>query len=145
MYTYAHPHPAVTADVVVLRQGRDRREVLLVQRRDEPYAGRWALPGGFIDIDEDLEDGARRELREETGLKPSRLEQLHCFGAPERDPRERVITVAFLAVLKTGGVDTRSGSDAADVAWFDCACLPDLAFDHRDIISMALERAATMG
>jgi len=145
MYTYEYPHPAVTADVVVLRSGENGLQVLLVQRRDEPYADRWALPGGFIAIDEGLEEGARRELLEETGVVPPRLGQLHCFGEPDRDPRERVITVAFLAVLENGDIATRSGSDAADVAWFDCARLPELAFDHRDIITMALDRASPSG
>ena len=139
-YSYDHPHPAVTADVVVLRRDGHETSVLLIRRRDEPYAGAWALPGGFLNIDESLEACARRELFEETGLQPARLEQLHCFGAPGRDPRERVITVAYVTVFEESDGSVSAGSDAAAAAWFPYSDLPELAFDHRDIIDTAHRR-----
>jgi len=141
MYQYNYPHPAVTTDSVVLRPGDGGLSVLLIRRANPPFAGAWALPGGFLEIDEDLEAGARRELREEAGIEPEAMEQLHCFGNPERDPRERVISVAFVAWVTAAGENARAGSDAAEVAWFPASELPELAFDHARIIGMALERA----
>ncbi|MFC7047651.1 NUDIX domain-containing protein [Emcibacter nanhaiensis] len=139
-YTYDYPHPAVTVDIVVLRDCDGELQVLLVRRAQEPFKDTWALPGGFVDIDEDLEQAARRELEEETGLRDIPLEQLHAFGAVERDPRERVISVAYLARLPENAPQPRAGSDAAAAAWFPLTALPDLAFDHRAILGLARQR-----
>lgn len=139
-YTYEYPHPAVTTDVVVFTIRNERLEVLLVRRADPPFENCWALPGGFLDIDEDLDACAMRELQEETGVTGVFLEQLYTFGAPKRDPRERVITVAYFALAPAEALNIRAASDAREVAWFACEQLPPLAFDHDTIISMALNR-----
>ncbi len=142
-YVYEYPHPAVTTDVVIFTIRGQRLEVLLVQRACDPFKGRWALPGGFIDIDEDLIDAARRELQEETGLSGLYLEQLYTFGKPDRDPRERVISVAYYALVPLDRLtEPRAASDAAAVGWFAIDALPPLAFDHDQILSMAHERLA---
>lgn len=143
MYSYEYPHPAVTTDVVVFSIREGELAVLLIERGAEPERGRWAIPGGFIDIDEDLEAAARRELREETGVDARDLEQLHAFGQPDRDPRERVITVAYITILRMDEVSVRAASDAAEAAWFPMRDLPELAFDHREILALAHERLCT--
>lgn len=139
-YTYDHPHPAVTVDVVVLTIRDDELNALLIRRAADPFKGEWAFPGGFVDIDEGLEHAARRELREETGLEAGYLEQLHTFGDPDRDPRERVISVAYFALIPSDRVEPRAASDAGSVGWFPVAGLPRLAFDHREILATALAR-----
>jgi len=133
---------AVTADLVVLTIQEQRLRVLLVERSLEPFRGQWALPGGFVLPDEDLAAAAERELVEETGLThPARhLEQLGTYGAPGRDPRGRVVTVAYLALLADLPTP-RAGTDAADAGWFDLTATPELAFDHGDILDDGLERA----
>lgn len=139
-YTYDYPHPAVTTDVVIFTIRQDELKVLLVKRALAPFEGTWALPGGFVNPDESLEEGARRELEEETGVSGVFLEQLYTFGAPDRDPRERVITVAYYALIPTDTVEIRAASDAEGVSWFGLHELPELAFDHRDILDMAKRR-----
>ncbi len=139
-YTYDHPHPAVTADVVLFARDRRRLKVLLIKRARDPYAGRWALPGGFLNSDEELEACARRELLEETGIRAGKLRQLHAFGQPDRDPRERVITVVYYGLSPGGPVEPRAASDARAARWHGVARLPPLAFDHRDIIRLAAAR-----
>ncbi len=140
MYTYEHPHPAVTTDVVVFTIRDERLLVLLVKRRNPPFAGCWALPGGFVNIDEDLEACALRELQEETGISGVFLEQLYTFGAPDRDPRERVITVTYYALVPHAHIRIEAASDASEATWFDCTELPALAFDHDQVIATALKR-----
>lgn len=140
MYTYTHPHPAVTTDIVIFTLQEDKLKVLLIRRANEPYQGRWALPGGFVGIDEDLEAAAERELKEETGVTGVYLEQLYTFGTPGRDPRERVISVAYYALVPIDYLQIRADSDAERVAWFDCTDLPGLAFDHAGIIELARRR-----
>jgi 8-oxo-dGTP diphosphatase len=140
MYQYEYPHPAVTADVVVFTIRHEELKVLLIKRAEDPYAGSWALPGGFVDIDEGLEAAATRELREETGVEGVYLEQLFTFGEPGRDPRERVITVAYYALIPSDRLQLRAATDAEAVGWFGMAELPELAFDHGTILDMALER-----
>lgn len=140
MYQYDHPHPAVTTDIVIFTIRDDRLKLLLIRRGGEPFKGNWALPGGFVDIDESLEDGARRELEEETGVSGVWLEQLYTFGAPHRDPRERVITVAYYALIPSDKLSIRAATDAEAVGWFAMDELPELAFDHRQIVAMAYER-----
>ena len=139
-FTYQYPHPAVTVDAVVFGLDDADLKVLLIQRDGAPFEGRWALPGGFVDIAEWLEDAVRRELEEETGLKRLFLEQLYTFGAPKRDPRERVISVAYYALVKLTDHAVRAASDARNVAWFPVADLPNLAFDHEDVLEVALKR-----
>lgn len=138
-YTYKYPHPAVTTDCVIF--GYDCKEglsVLLVQRGGEPYKGSWAFPGGFMRIDEDAETGAKRELLEETSLETDHIEQLGCFTDVDRDPRERVITIAFLALVRK--TEVKGGDDAADARWFPISSVPVLAFDHDRILRVALRR-----
>jgi 8-oxo-dGTP diphosphatase len=141
-YSYEYPHPAVTTDIVIFTLQDDELKVLLIRRALEPFRNTWALPGGFVEIDEDLEACALRELEEETGVTGVYLEQLYTFGHPDRDPRERVITVAYCALVPIDRLSVRPSSDAAEVAWFPCKALPPLAFDHAQIIQLALERLA---
>lgn len=143
MYSYQHPHPAVTTDIVIFTIQAEELKVLLIQRAGDPYQGKWALPGGFIEIDEDLEHAAARELEEETGVTGVYLEQLYTFGRPNRDPRERVITVAYYALVPIDRLHIRAASDAKQVDWFPCHHLPELAFDHKHIIDMAHQRLAS--
>lgn len=142
MYQYEYPHPAVTTDIVIFTIRDGRLKLLLIRRGAEPFKGKWALPGGFAGIDESLEDGARRELEEETGVSGVWLEQLYSFGAPDRDPRERVITVAYYALIPSDRLEIRAATDAEAVGWFALDELPELAFDHPEIVAMAHERLA---
>ncbi len=139
-FTYRYPHPAVTTDIVIFTIRQDELKVLLIKRALPPHKNQWALPGGFIKMEEGLEEGARRELEEETGVTGVYLEQLYTFGRPDRDPRERVITVAYLALIPVNKLEIKAGSDAEDVSWFNMKDLPDLAFDHKRILKMAHER-----
>lgn len=138
-YCYEYPHPALTTDIVVFQIEDRMLKVLLIKRGQDPHKGKWALPGGFMDIDEGLDACAKRELEEETGLSGMYLEQLYTFGAPQRDPRERIVSVAYFAVLR-GTAHAQAASDAAEAKWFDLSRLPRLAFDHRTIVNMAYER-----
>ncbi len=114
--------------------------MLLIQRALPPFAGTWALPGGFVRVDETLEDAARRELEEETGLRNVFLEQLYTFGALDRDPRERVVSVAYYALVKLSDHNVQAATDARDAAWFGVHDVPSLAFDHAEILQLALDR-----
>jgi 8-oxo-dGTP diphosphatase len=141
-FQYQYPHPAVTTDVAVFAL-RDRQlQLLLIRRAQEPYKDRWALPGGFLEIDEDLDSCAKRELEEETGVADLYMEQLYTFGRPDRDPRERVISVTYYALVSADKLSLSAGSDAAEAAWFPLRRLPELAFDHAEIIRLARERLA---
>ena len=141
MFTYDYPRPSVTVDVVVFGYdgGRDLK-LLLIQRGGEPFKGQWALPGGFVDMDEDLEASALRELEEETGVKDLFVEQLYTFGAPGRDPRGRVISVAYFALVNLTDHPAVAASDAEQADWYPLHELPELAFDHARIIDMATNR-----
>jgi 8-oxo-dGTP diphosphatase len=132
-------NPAVTVDVVMLALHKDQLQVLLIKRDIAPFRGRWAIPGGFVHVDESLENAARRELKEETGVKDVYLEQLFTFGDPRRDPRGRVITVAYIALLP-GAVKVEAASDAREAQWWPAIDLPPLAFDHTEIVNYALTR-----
>jgi len=132
-------YPAISVDVVIFTLREDDLQVLLVQRKHPPFAGRWAIPGGFVKADESLEAAARRELKEETGVQDVYLEQLYTFGDPKRDPRGRVVTVAYLALVPTP-LAARAGDDASDVRWWSVYKLPTLAFDHAKILKYALQR-----
>lgn len=141
-YTYPYPHPAVTTDMVIFTIRKGQLELLLIRRGSEPFKNYWALPGGFVDINEDLEACALRELEEETGITGVYLEQLYTFGSPNRDPRERVISVAYYALVPPDRINIRAASDAREVAWFEVRQLPPLAFDHAEIVAMAHQRLA---
>ncbi len=142
-FTYRYPHPAVTTDIVIFTIRQDELKVLLIKRALPPHKNQWALPGGFIKMEESLEEGARRELEEETGVTGVYLEQLYTFGRPDRDPRERVITVAYYALIASDELEPKAASDAENVSWFGLKELPDLAFDHKEILKMAHKRLIT--
>lgn len=136
-----HPHPALTADVVLFTLRDGDLQVLLIQRRKPPFEGTWAFPGGFVHVDESLEEAARRELAEETGIQDVPLEQLRAFGDPGRDPRGHVVTVTYLAMMPgDAAAQIRAGDDAAQARWWPVGELPALAFDHADILDCALRR-----
>jgi len=139
-YTYDYPRPALTVDCVVFGLDEDDLKVLLIERDGPPFSGRWALPGGFVELGETLEHAAERELREETGLERVYLEQLYTFGAPDRDPRERVVTVAYYALVRLSEHRVQAATDARRAAWFALDDTPPLAFDHARILAMAHER-----
>lgn len=139
-HTYEYPRPALTVDCVVFGLDEGDLKVLLIQRALEPFAGKWALPGGFVRMEESLDDAARRELQEEAGIRPSHLEQLYTFGTPGRDPRGRVVTVAYFALVKLSEHHVHAATDAREAAWFSVWDTPKLAFDHAEILSVALQR-----
>jgi len=138
--SYEHPRAALTVDCVVFGVDDGDLKVLLIQRDLEPFRNRWALPGGFVHVDETLEQAALRELREETGISRVYLEQLYTFGSLARDPRERVITVAYYALVKLTDHAVQAATDAREAAWFAVTDLPKLAFDHDEILATALAR-----
>ncbi len=135
-FTYEYPRPAVTVDIVIVTRDPKPR-VLLIRRGQEPFKGSWAIPGGFVEMDEPLDTAAKRELFEETGVRAGDLVQLHTFGDPKRDPRGRNISVAYLALVDADDLQPRAGDDAAEVDWFSLHRPPQLAFDHREILAVA--------
>ncbi len=138
-FSYKYPRPAVTVDMLVFRETTDGLQLLLIQRDREPFQGSWALPGGFVDMDETLEAAAGRELQEETGLQKITLKQLKAYSAIDRDPRHRTISVAFIGFL-TDNQQVKAGDDAREARWFSINSLPDLAFDHEHIIADAVAK-----
>jgi 8-oxo-dGTP diphosphatase len=140
MFEYEYPRAALAVDCVVFGLDVSDLKVLLIQRRIPPFQHAWALPGGFVRLDETLEAAARRELSEEAGVTDVFLEQLYTFGAIDRDPRERVVTVAYYALAKLSDHRIRAATDAMGVGWFALDDLPKLAFDHADIVTAAHER-----
>lgn len=136
-YRYKYPHPAVTTDSVVFGFDGRTLHILLIERGIEPYKGMWALPGGFLKMDETADQCAMRELQEETGVTDVYLEQFHTFSDIKRDPRERVLTVAYFALVRKSDYRLIAGDDAANASWFEINELPPLAFDHIDIINFA--------
>jgi 8-oxo-dGTP diphosphatase len=139
-YVYEWPRPMATVDAAVFAFFDGRPNLLLIRRKIDPYKGRWALPGGFVEIDEDLPDAVARELAEETGLTGVSLEQLRAFGRPGRDPRGRTITVAYFGIIEKGWDRIQAADDAERAQWFDIEGLPQMAFDHDEIARCAIER-----
>ena len=135
-YTYKYPRPAVTADCVVITK-EEQPKVLLIQRGIDPYKGCWAFPGGFMNMDETTEQCAIRELEEETGLRVSDVHQIGAYSKVDRDPRGRTITVAYLAIIDEP-VQVTGQDDAANAEWFPLSALPELAFDHAEIMQDAV-------
>ena len=133
-YSYDYPRPAVTADIAVLRLDKVP-EILLIQRKDPPFQMSWALPGGFMEMEETLEETARRELLEETGIKAGELIRFDSYDKPGRDPRGRTITQVFVMIWKTAMGTPKAGSDASELQWFGLNELPELAFDHQEIVN----------
>jgi 8-oxo-dGTP diphosphatase len=139
-YTYQYPRAALTVDCVVFGFDEGDLKVLLIERGLEPFKGRWALPGGFVRVYETLDAAARRELQEEAGLTHVFLEQLYTFGEVNRDPRERVVSVAYYALVKLSEHEAKAATDAANAKWFPVSKVTKLAFDHADILGTAVER-----
>ena len=141
-YTYEYPRPIVAADVLVVRSALGSREILLIRRGNEPFRGSWAIPGGFVEMAEDVPDAASRELLEETGLDipPGELVEIGVFGRPGRDPRGRTISVVYASEVAFEDSRATAGDDAAEAAWFDERDLPELAFDHAEVIPVDLRR-----
>jgi 8-oxo-dGTP diphosphatase len=138
-FTYDYPRPAVTADIALVTN-EERPRILLIRRKNEPFAGCWALPGGFVEEGERLIDAAKRELREETGLEQIDLEQLHTFGDPGRDPRGWTVTVVYMARVNANQLKPIADDDAAEAAWHPLDALPKLAFDHALILERVNRR-----
>jgi 8-oxo-dGTP diphosphatase len=138
MYSYKYPHPSVATDCVIFGFDGIELQVLLIERGEEPFKGKWAFPGGFLREDETAEEGAKRELKEETNLTANYIEQFYTFSDPGRDPRERVISIAYYALVKIQ--DVVGGDDAAKAQWFSMDNIPQLAFDHDRILRKATER-----
>jgi 8-oxo-dGTP diphosphatase len=139
-FSYEYPRPSLTVDCVIFGLDETDLKVLLIQRGQAPFEGQWALPGGFVHMDETIDEAARRELEEETGVSHVFLEQLYTFGSVKRDPRERVVTVSYYALVKLSDQRIRASTDARNAAWFAVDDLPKLAFDHVGIFDMALSR-----
>ena len=142
-FCYEYPRPAVATDIVILSLVAGTLRLLLVRRGADPFGGWWALPGGFLQETEDLDACARRETEEETGVRPGRILQFANFSHPDRDPRGRVISVAYLALVPAGEVRLQAGTDAAEADWRNLSEVGTLAFDHDDILAAALSRLAT--
>lgn len=138
-YVYSHPRPAVTVDIALFRHAGSGWEILLIQRAREPFKGNWALPGGFVDEMEPIEEAAARELQEECGIQDVELWQFRAFGDPHRDPRGHTISIGFMGIARDP-LGEKAADDAASIQWFPVADLPDLAFDHPEIIAAAVER-----
>ncbi|MFK7766339.1 MAG: NUDIX domain-containing protein [Mariniblastus sp.] len=139
-FTYKYARPALAVDCAVFGFNEKELKVLLIQRDLEPFAGHWALPGGFVEVGETLDNAARRELEEETGLQKVFLEQLYSFGSPDRDPREHVVSVAYYALVRLSDHKAQAATDARDARWYGIGELPKLVFDHDKILKLAYER-----
>lgn len=140
-YVYEWPRPMVTVDAAVFGFFDQQARLLLIKRKRYPYEGQWAMPGGFVEMDEELEDAVARELAEETGLTDVRLEQMRAFGTVGRDPRGRQITIVFMGIVDEGQTVVRGGDDASEARWFDIERLPEnMAFDHERIAQVAIAK-----
>ena len=139
-YTYNYPRPAVTTDCTIFGFDGNDLKILLIERAIEPYKGKWALPGGFINMEETAEECAKRVLQKETGLNDIYLEQLYTFSNTDRDPRFRVISISYYALVKLSCYLPQAGKDESNIKWFSLKVVPDLAFDHNNILKISLER-----
>lgn len=139
-HTYEYPRAALTVDCVIFGLDEEELKVLLIERGCEPFEGRWAIPGGFVRPGESVDAAAQRELEEETGVSKVFLEQLYTFGSPERDPREHVVSVAYYALVNINQHNLHASTDARAAAWFSVHDIPELAFDHNEILDMAITR-----
>lgn len=137
-YSYKYPRAAITADILIYKKENNQLFVLLIERKHPPYQGIWALPGGFMEMDETLEETARRELKEETDISGIHLEQFHTFSTLNRDPRHRTITTVFIGSATSATTEPSAGDDASRAQWFSFNQLPPLAFDHGEVLAMAL-------
>ena len=138
-YQYDFPRPLVSVDAIVFRKGENRAmELLLIKRGHPPFEGQWAFPGGFVNENEDIDDAVGRELQEETGLCNIDLTQLQAFGKPGRDPRGHCVTIAYWGIARNDSSEVKGGDDAAEAKWFPLGSLPKMAFDHSDILEIAL-------
>lgn len=140
IYTYAYPRPAVTVDMIVIKAVNDLPQILLIERKNEPFKNQWALPGGFVDIDEEIEDAAYRELEEETSISDIKLNQFRAFGKLGRDPRGRTISIIYCGQLVNENQKIEAGDDAKNLKWFSIDDLPELAFDHCHIVKEYLNQ-----
>ncbi len=136
-YCYDYPRPAVTADIIIFKTIQNQQYVLLIERKHPPFKGMWALPGGFVNMDETLEEAALRELNEETGITGIVLKQFHTFSTVDRDPRHRTITTVFIGYADENTATPEAGDDAAKARWFAINDLPPLAFDHAEVMSLS--------
>lgn len=143
-YVYEYPRPMVTVDAVIYTVRENRLEVLLIKRGHDPFRGMWAVPGGFVEMEESLDVAATRELAEETGISGVTLDQFYTFGAPDRDPRGRLIAVAYLGLIGPDDQLPRAADDAAAVAWFPVSELPRLACDHNKIVAVGVRHLQHM-
>ena len=139
-FEYQYPHPAVTVDCIIFGFDGQNLKVMLIQRKSEPFAKKWALPGAFVNEDESLENCAERVLMKESNISGVYLEQLFTFGTPSRDPRERVISVAYMGLVKTADFELIAGNDELQIEWRDINEVQDLAFDHQQILETAIQR-----
>jgi 8-oxo-dGTP diphosphatase len=137
-YTYDYARPAFGTDILLFAREKEETEILLIQRKHDPFAGFWAFPGGFVEEGESCEEAALRELKEETGVKMGELVQIGAFSKPNRDPRGWVVTVAFYALVEKNQIEAQAADDAQDVRWFSISQLPPLAFDHQDMLEKAM-------
>jgi len=138
-YTYKYPQIAVTVDIILFAKEKDDLSVLLIQRKNPPFENMWAFPGGFVDINETLENAALRELKEETGITGIELKQFYVFDAIDRDPRTRTISVAFTGFVPSKNILTRADDDAKNVKWFDVKEIEEMAFDHKEILANTIK------
>lgn len=130
---------AITVDAIVFRGSKEKSEILFIKRKNDPFKGKWALPGGFVDEGENLPDAAARELLEETGVKPASFIQLAAFGKPGRDPRGHTISIAYIAFVEEN-TEALGSDDADEAKWFSVKKLPEMAFDHAEIVNLALQK-----
>ncbi|MBU8893482.1 MAG: NUDIX hydrolase [Bacteroidales bacterium] len=139
LFTYAYPRPAVTVDIIVTKIIENSEYILLIERKNEPFKNQWALPGGFIDINEEIDDAAYRELQEETAISEINLNQFRTFGTPGRDPRGRTISIIYTGELTNLNQRIEAGDDAKNLNWFHLNKLPEMAFDHKEIVQLFSE------
>jgi 8-oxo-dGTP diphosphatase len=139
-HTYEYQRPAFTVDILIFVKEKDELSVLLIQRDKPPFEGLWAFPGGFVDIDETLEDASLRELKEETSITGIELQQLYTFGALDRDPRHRTVTVVYYGFAPSKDIYFKAADDARNAAWFNVKNIPQLAFDHEEILKKYLNK-----